>query len=93
MEGKTSEGIGLSSVFSVAGDGVAYPLGVYSDLVLAAGFQFEFHFGVWFPADVDVLECPAMSRCELLVLHRGPFRCVSLLHFVAVHLHGFGVFI
>ena len=61
MKCQTADRIGLSAIFSVAGDRVSYPFGVYPDLILAAGFQFELDFSVWLAIDGAALQCLAMS--------------------------------
>ena len=93
MEGKASERIALCSILFVSRDGMTYPFGVYSDLILASGFQFEFHLGVCSAVDVDVLECPAMGCSKLPVLARRSVRVVLRSESIAMDLHGFGILV
>ena len=47
MECQATKRVSLCSIFFVAGDRVAYPFRMNSDLILASGLQLELDLGVW----------------------------------------------
>jgi hypothetical protein len=46
MKSKPAYRIALSSIFLVSCYRVSYPLGMNPDLILSAGFKFEFDYGI-----------------------------------------------
>ena len=92
MKGKTSDRIGLGSIFLVACYRVSDPLGVNAYLILSSGLQLELHLSIWQSVDLDVLESATMCRSILPILARRLLRSVLRAQFVTMYFHRFLAF-